>query len=663
MFDARFKRRECLVVLILVLFLFNLVFTSVVVDSGAVRCYISTTSMLDVDYGDYIVKFRNVSLSVFVSKLLEEKNVGFLGLSAEGGVVKKKINDYRDMLLSVHEKAKEDILRLIEKYSVEGVSFSYDFIDLFNGVALRRFPGFLVEKISDLPYVDRVLLDYRVEGLLDDSVSLIEADEVWGLHDSLGRNVTGEGVSVAVLDTGVDYNHPVLGGGFGPGFRVVGGYDFVTCNHFDSNGVCLDPKPEDSDPMDDNGHGTHVAGIILGVAPNVSLYAFKVLNMDGEGKVSWAMKGLERALDPDGDHDFSDHVDVVSMSLGSEEPGDPDDTLCLAVDNAVRCGVVVVAAAGNLGVNGKGTITSPGCARKVICVGSSDKNDKVSPSSSQGPTGIGMVKPDVVAPGVGINSTWLNGGYRVMSGTSMACPHVAGTAALILQMHPGWTLDEVKMALRGTAVDLGYDVTVQGFGRINALKAVSLQTPPPVAILNTSGEFKSGVINLSGTAVADDLQNYTLWYYDDGWVKIFEGYTVVVDDVLCRWDTTSIVAGETYMLKLEVDTVDQKSMDFVFITLKGENEPGLFIDMPSMVNETESFTVKVTDEKHNPVRCFILFFIPFHLPRIMYGSNVTFKAPVVLNPFVKQLDGRIVVLKLAGFQTCNQTIIVVNQGF
>ncbi len=657
MVDIRVNRKNT-AVLILVLFLFNMV----VVDGSCIACY-KNSNTAGVKYGDYIVKFKDESLSVFVSKFLEGEHRKGVYLSLENSLIGERIRGYRDKLLSLHQRARMDISRLAEEYVGRGVVFSYDFIDLFNGVVLRRLPGFLVEKISDLPYVDRVFRDYNVEGLLDDSVSLIEADKVWGLHDSEGRNVTGEGVSVAVLDTGVDYNHSVLGGGFGPGFRVVGGYDFVTCNHFGDNGMCLDPKPEDSDPMDDNGHGTHVAGIILGVAPNVSLYAFKVLNMDGEGKVSWAMKGLERALDPDGDHDFSDHVDVVSMSLGSEEPGDPDDTLCLAVDNAVRCGVVVVAAAGNLGVNGKGTITSPGCARKVICVGSSDKNDKVSPSSSQGPTSIGMVKPDVVAPGVGINSTWLNGGYRVMSGTSMACPHVAGTVALILQMHPGWTPDEVKMALRNTAVDLGCDVTVQGFGRVNALKAVSLQTSPPVAILNTSGEFKSGVINLSGTAMADDLQNYTLWYYDDGWVKIFEGYTVVVDDVLCRWDTTSIVAGETYMLKLEVNTIDQKSIDFVFITIKDEREHGLFIDMPTMVNETENLTVKVTDEKHNPVRCFILFFIPFHLPRIMYGSNVTFKTPVILNPFVESIEGWVVVLKLVGFKRYNKTVVVVNRDF
>src|SRR5690606_13064535 len=156
--------------------------------------------------------------------------------------------------------------------------------------------------------------------------------------------------TVAVLDTGIDYRHPDLGGCFGVDCKVVGGANFV--------------EGEDStDPMDYEGHGTHVAGIVAangnlkGVAPDAKLYAFKVLDNNGNGTDSAIIAGLERAADPDGDPLTDDQVDVINMSLGGW--GGADSPLSEAANAAMDAGIVVVVAAGNEG-GGYSTIGSPG---------------------------------------------------------------------------------------------------------------------------------------------------------------------------------------------------------------------------------------------------------------------------------------------------------------
>ncbi|MCX5384579.1 S8 family serine peptidase [Streptomyces sp. NBC_00083] len=195
--------------------------------------------------------------------------------------------------------------------------------------------------------------------LTDTSVPLVNAPQVWRRKDPAGNGADGRGTTVAVLDSGVDYTHPDLGGGFGEGHKVVGGYDFA-------NG--------DADPMDDNGHGTHVAGIIAGraaekggvtgVAPGASILAYKVMNDAGEGYTSDIVAGIEAAIDPANPH----RADVINLSLGGQ--GDGTDPLGAAATAAVRAGVVVVASAGNEGPS-SGTISTPAAADGVIAVGAS----------------------------------------------------------------------------------------------------------------------------------------------------------------------------------------------------------------------------------------------------------------------------------------------------
>ncbi|MCP4249147.1 MAG: S8 family serine peptidase, partial [bacterium] len=211
----------------------------------------------------------------------------------------------------------------------------------------------------------------------------------------------------------------------------------------------------------------HVAGIaaadgvVTGVAPNAQILAYKVLDATGSGYSSAVIAALETAVDPDGDPATDDGADVANLSLGA--PGDPDDPLSQAVDTAVDAGMVVVVAAGNSGSSPQ-SVLSPGTARKAITVGSTYKSDVIAQSSSRGPViwqGGAIIKPDIVAPGASIcssrwDSAWLgreciDQAHIAISGTSMATPHVAGAAALLLDAHPDWTPAEVKMALRDTA--------------------------------------------------------------------------------------------------------------------------------------------------------------------------------------------------------------------
>lgn len=273
---------------------------------------------------------------------------------------------------------------------------------------------------------------------------------------------TGAGRIVAVLDTGVDYTHPQLSD------SIVLGRDFVD---------------DDNNPMDLNGHGTHVAGIITansgsarGVAPDANVLAVRVLDASGSGYFSDVVAAVYYAVDgPDGVYGTGDdfNADAISMSLGTGPPYTYKgfcDSVMPSMTNAINYArsknVLVVVAAGNSGGSG---VSIPGCISSSTTVGAVDSLNKVPNWSGKGKA------LDVTAPGVGIYSTWLGGGFATASGTSMATPVVSGIAALIRYAHSGYTDEQVQDALIKTAKDLGktgYD-TSYGYGRIDALKAVN----------------------------------------------------------------------------------------------------------------------------------------------------------------------------------------------
>ncbi len=305
-------------------------------------------------------------------------------------------------------------------------------------------------------FVKQVSPDYQVKPHLVESIPLIGADQTWQVTSPTGTPLTGIEKIIAVIDSGIDYTHPNLGGCLGSGCKVLGGYDFVNL---------------DNDPFDDFGHGTHVAGIISasgslkGVAPDARLLAYKVISEEGTGYASDVISAIERAV--------LDHADVINLSIGG--PGNPSDPLSQSVDMATEMGTVVVASAGNRGSN-YATIDSPGLAYSAITVGASTKTDYIASFSSRGPVADSNLtaKPDLIAPGQSIYSTVpVSGplgsasGFRYLSGTSMAAPHVAGAAALLRQYRPSWTPQMIKTALMNLAVKKNYDVFTQGAGRLD----------------------------------------------------------------------------------------------------------------------------------------------------------------------------------------------------
>jgi len=243
--------------------------------------------------------------------------------------------------------------------------------------------------------------------------------------------------------------------------KYLGGYDFVN---------------NDADPYDDHGHGTHCSGIaagnggqIVGVAPGAQLLAYKVLDASGHGSWTSILAAMEQAIEDD--------ADIISMSLGTTAPGSPDDYPAISTDAIADSDIVTVIAAGNLGYTyGDASISSPGTSRKAITVGSVTKSLALSYFSSQGPTTAGP-KPDIVAPGSNIYSSLPGNRYASWSGTSMATPHVAGVAALLLQKNPGWGNSDVKAAIKNNAVDLGMSINLQGAGLIDAVRAMTNAGP------------------------------------------------------------------------------------------------------------------------------------------------------------------------------------------
>ncbi|MGW1914301.1 S8 family serine peptidase [Streptomyces sp. NPDC002076] len=301
--------------------------------------------------------------------------------------------------------------------------------------------------------VDKVWLDGRVKADMAESNAQIGTRAAWD------AGLTGKGVTVAVLDTGVDLSHPDLKD------RVSTTKSFV----------------DGEEVADRNGHGTHVTSTVggsgaasdgteKGVAPEATLAVGKVLSDQGSGSESQIIAGMEWAA-----RDV--HARIVSMSLGSTEASDGTDPMAEAVNTLSKeTGALFVVAAGNTGA--PSSIGSPGAADAALTVGAVDSADQPAYFTSAGPRyGDNALKPDISAPGVDILAarSQLTGGsgyYTSMSGTSMATPHVAGVAALLAQEHPDWTGARLKDALMSSSEQLDASAYLLGAGRVSVPDAV-----------------------------------------------------------------------------------------------------------------------------------------------------------------------------------------------
>lgn len=315
--------------------------------------------------------------------------------------------------------------------------------------------------------------DVRVFALDDERVSVLRGPQPSAKSTSANKQIgadivhtsgnTGSGRKVVILDTGYNYNHPELSSSY------LGGRDFVN---------------DDNDPMDDQGHGSHVAGIITadgidskakGVAPDAGIIAGKVLDASGSGYFSDVVAAIYWAVNgQDGIYGTSDDFgsDAISLSLGTAVPyiykGFCDGVLpdlTNAIKYATQKNVTVVVAAGNSGNSG---VSIPGCISYSTTVGAVDGMDKVASFSARGNA------LDITAPGVNIYSSILGSAYATWSGTSMATPMISGVIALMKYAHPTYSQSIVESKLFTTAKDLGNRGKDKdyGWGRVRANLAV-----------------------------------------------------------------------------------------------------------------------------------------------------------------------------------------------
>ncbi|GIW41469.1 MAG: hypothetical protein KatS3mg076_2046 [Candidatus Binatia bacterium] len=432
-------------------------------------------------------------------------------------------------------------------------------------------------------------------------------DDLWGVKligAPAAWDVTrGAGVVIAVLDTGVDYTHPDIAANIwvNPGEVPDNGLDD------DGNGFVDDVRGwdfvnDDADPMDDNGHGSHVAGTaaavgnngigLVGVAFESRIMAVRALGTFGSARVSDLVEPILYAVE--------NGADIINASWGTSEFS---QTLSEAVSAAKAAGVVFVAAAGNSGR--RGAVLYPAADRNTIAVaafthedvranfsdfgieldvGAPGGGDGPPPPAEQIPSfSILSVGSGAIDPFVRLRldpSLFLEAGgveYLRLAGTSMATPHVAGTAALVLAAHPSFSVEEVRQVLRTTAVDIdppGPD-DESGYGRIDAAAAVAAGPPLVAHIDEPAGGTIVGALSIDvrGTASGPDFGSYTVDYRpaDDPtapWTPIVGPVTTAVSGgLLASWDVSDLDDGD-YVLRLTAERPGEAFTDRVPVSLR-----------------------------------------------------------------------------------------------
>ncbi len=338
----------------------------------------------------------------------------------------------------------------------------------------------LVSELADREDVEYVMLD-RVIHLSHEPRAVVEESsgeftyglERMGIPELRSKypGLTGAGVNVGILDTGLDASHPEFKG------RQIVFRDFVGGK---------------TEAYDDDGHGTHVAGTIggsgaggtqIGVAPQVNFTIGKILDGNGRGSLSGILRAMEWISDPDGNPGTPDRPRVVSNSWGGGPSRDlKTDPFFQAVQTWLQLEIFPSFAAGNSGPRAS-SVGSPGCLPIAFAVGATDEADQIASFSSRGPTKMTVdgkpevfSKPDISAPGHDVISAAPGGGYAKMSGTSMATPHISGAIALILQLRPNAKVTEIRDLLMKTSLDLGSPGQDYSFGagRVQMPKAVEV---------------------------------------------------------------------------------------------------------------------------------------------------------------------------------------------
>ncbi|WP_327020394.1 S8 family serine peptidase [Alkalihalobacillus trypoxylicola] len=609
-----------------------------------------------------------LAIGIMLTIVLTFFSVGIEAASyPERPVFSEGDEDRKEIVIVTAKGDVEELIKEVQEMVPEAV-IRKKFITLYHGFTME-LPRRELNKLTTIDQIERVDRLAYFEADLDVSVPFIGAGDTKELMNRGGKHLTGKGVKVAVIDTGIDYQHPDLQ------VNYKGGYDIV-----DDDNDPMETLPRQGLPTL---HGTHVAGIIAangkikGVAPEAELYAYRALGPGGQGTTEQVIEAIEKAVE--------DGVDIINLSLGNTVNG-PDWPTSIALDRAVEMGVVAVTSNGNSGPK-MWTVGSPGTSSKAISVGASappiktpyitmfgedkeisllpmggalpwelkkdfpiidvgygtkeefdeleikgkialikrglipftdkvlmakeagaeaviiynnlsgafvgaveggvklsavsitkedgewllaymknekkdvrlrtiyrEEQDFIAPFSSRGPvTHSWEVKPDLVAPGVSIQST-IPKGYLSLNGTSMSSPHVAGAAALILEAHPDWSPEQVKAAMMNTAVKLYdnqnelYYPHEQGAGRLQVDKAVS-----------ASSLVYPGALTFGKWSKDDRRETRTIMFTIDNQDTVSRTYHVVppfeVPDGV-QWKVpfaTTLAPGEKKQISLSID--------------------------------------------------------------------------------------------------------------
>ncbi len=416
-------------------------------------------------------------------------------------------------------------------------------------VSALTVPSDSLERIAGTDGVKAIYKDQKLKILSlpeesGDSISVASSPEPEVIDDPRTmKGYTGEGVSVALIDTGADSNHESLKG------RILAFKDFVNNQTY---------------AYDDNGHGTHCASLIagddgIGVAPGSDLVVIKVMDRDGACYTSDALRALEWCIE---NKDLYG-IRVVSFSVGGESPSESSDLLNEACNRMTDEGMVMCVAAGNSGPSDS-SIVVPGDAEKVITVGAVSSYGEIFELSSRGPTASGEIKPDIVTLGVDVVSAMAGAetGRSSVSGTSMSAPLVSGAATILLEADGDLAPSDVKRILLKTADDLGEagpDNTF-GYGALNltaALQSIdrdrSLLAPPALEEVRLSQEeAQAGVPVMIEAEAIGEIRTINA-----NIIGPDRNMEIPMDDFDCngvfsaRWETSFWTAGD-YQIRVDL---------------------------------------------------------------------------------------------------------------
>ncbi|MGC9053616.1 MAG: S8 family peptidase, partial [Candidatus Hydrogenedens sp.] len=519
----------------------------------------------------------------------------------------------KEYIKKIEDEQKAFINKITKKKSVEeNILFTVQ--KVFNGIGAYLELDH-VQKLQSDNDIKAIYPLSRVSISLSKSLPFTGAPTVWSNY-----RATGKGIKVGIIDTGIDYIHKDFGGsGIQQDYRnndptiigdvpfptkkIAGGYDFVG-EDYDPEVYGKNIPIPDPDPFDQHGHGTHVAGIIggygvlngitytsgytqqvincpfsvyPGVAPQTELYALKIFSNAPKSEI--LIPAIEWAIDPNQDNDFSDHLDVLNLSLG-EDFGFSDTPEAVACNNASKVGILIVVSAGNRG-DAFFSLGTPASAESVIAVSACEDADtsltgnipsRIAYFSSRGPamysTGKIVLKPDISAPGLHIYSANLGSNpiNRLSSGTSMSAPHISGLSALLMEIKPELTAQNIKTILINNAT---YDTYLYKTGE-------TIYAPPQIG--------GAGRNNFSNGIITDFL------FYDKD-----NPYLVSL-----TFDTQEVYESmsEERWIRIENRSMQPKSFELSYLprtTISGVDivlpqnisstiSPGSFADLPVLLN-------------------------------------------------------------------------------